>query len=177
MQQVTVALTDEGGFARAMNVIATATAETRGEADFDTARQRYAREELEKVSLSPGSTFSVGELEATWPASPAGYADAVRPDGQTIRLPFDPTTISFVGARARRRGAAEATVAFDDGSTQDVPLELGDWVIPDADGNPVCTATPWSRRCRCGTRRPTCRARTCTRRSRTRAPRGGRSRA
>ena len=137
VQQVTVRVTDEGGFARAMNVIATATAETRGEADFDTAGNSYAREELEKVSLSPGSTFSVGELEATWPASPAGYADAVRPDGQTIRLPFDPTTISFVGA-ARDGGArAEATVAFDDGSTQDVPLELGDWVIPDADGNPV----------------------------------------
>jgi len=137
VQQVTVRVTDEGGFARAMNVVATATAETRGEADFDTAGNSYAREELAKVSLSPGSAFDVGELDATWPASPAGYADAVRPDGQTIRLPLDPTTISFVGA-ARDGGAqSEATVAFDDGSTQKVPLELGDWVIPDADGNPV----------------------------------------
>ncbi|MGO2658668.1 GH92 family glycosyl hydrolase [Mycetocola reblochoni] len=136
-QSVTVQVADEGSFARAVNIIGTATSATRAGADFDTAGNSYAREELALASLTPGSSFAVGELTARWPSSPAGFADAVRPDEQTILVSDNTTSISFVGA-ARDGGAqSQATVAFDDGSTATVPLELGDWVIPSADGQPV----------------------------------------
>ncbi|MCC2029589.1 GH92 family glycosyl hydrolase [Microbacterium sp. YMB-B2] len=136
-QTVTVRVASEGGFARAMNLIGTATADTRGGANFDDAGNSYAREELEKVGLAPGSDFAVGDLHATWPASPAGFVDTVQPDGQTITIENAPTSLSFIGA-ARDGGAqSRATLTFDDGSTAEVPLELGDWVIPSSDGEPV----------------------------------------
>jgi len=136
-QTMTVRVASEGSFARAMNLVGTATSDTRGGADFDTAGNSYAREELAGAGLTPGAEFAVGDLHATWPASPAGIADTVQPDGQTIRVADNPTSVSFVGA-ARDGGAqSEATVALDDGSTAVVPIELGDWVIPSSSGEPV----------------------------------------
>lgn len=134
---VTVRVAAEGGFARAMNVIGTSTQDTRGGANFDNAGNSYAREELAKGGLTPGAEFAVGALHATWPSSPAGTPDTVRPTGQTITVPNRPTTISFVGA-ARDGGAqAHAKVTLDNGETVEVPVALGDWVIPSQNGQPV----------------------------------------
>ena len=136
-QAVTVQVAAEGGFARAANLIGTSTQDTRGGANFDNAGNSYAREELAKAGLTPGAEFAVGSLHATWPGSPAGTPDTVRPTGQTITVPNSPTTISFVGA-ARDGGAqAQAKVTLDNGDTVQVPLALGDWVIPSPNGQPV----------------------------------------
>lgn len=136
-QTVIVQVAAEGGFARAANLIGTSTQDTRGGANFDNAGNSYAREELAKAGLTPGAEFAVGSLRATWPGSPAGTPDAVRPTGQTIAVPYRPTTISFVGA-ARDGGAqAQAKVTLDNGDTVQVPLALGDWVIPSQNGQPV----------------------------------------
>lgn len=136
-QTVIVQVAAEGGFARAANLIGTSTQDTRGGANFDNAGNSYAREELAKAGLTPGAEFTVGSLRATWPGSPAGTPDTVRPTGQTIAVPYSPTTISFIGA-ARDGGAqAQATVTLDNGDTVQVPLALGDWVIPSQNGQPV----------------------------------------
>lgn len=136
-QTITVQVAADGRFARAANIIGTSTQDTRGGANFDNAGNSYAREELAKAGLTPGAEFSVGNLRATWPGSPAGAPDTVGPTGQTITVPYHPTTISFVGA-ARDGGAqSQAQVTLDNGETVQVPLALGDWVIPSPNGQPV----------------------------------------
>ncbi len=124
-------------FAGSLSLIGTSTEQTRGGADFDTAGNSYAREELAKSGLTPGADFTVGDLHAMWPASPAGTADTVVFTGQTITVPNNPTIISFVGSGRDGGGQSQVTVTFDDGSTATTPLSLGDWVLPSPTKQPV----------------------------------------
>ncbi len=136
-QTVIVQVAAEGGLARAFSIIGTSTSDTRGGANFDNAGNSYSREQLALAGLAPGAEFSVGDLHAMWPGSPAGTPDTLVPQGQTITVPYHPSSISFVGAARDGGGQATATVTLDDGTTRQIPLSLGDWVIPSTDAQPV----------------------------------------
>src|SRR5699024_2896117 len=52
------------------------------------------------------------------------------PDAQTIstNLGDDATQLSFIGTATETAKQRQATLTYADGTTQDVPLEFGDWV-------------------------------------------------
>ncbi|GMA31812.1 GH92 family glycosyl hydrolase [Litorihabitans aurantiacus] len=99
----------------------------------------YDRAKLASTGFVQGETIEVGEagLSFDLPLVEPGRPDAVSNAGQTVALQLGDgaTRISFVGTANEGDKDLRGTLTFTDGSTQEVPLQFGDWV--GASGAPV----------------------------------------
>lgn len=134
---VTVRVVQANTVADAANIIGTASAAYAGGANFDTAGNSYSREQLAGAGLAPGQKATVGDLSFAWPNAPEGYPDTVAPDGQTIAFGPSTTKLAFVGAAINGGAQATGKATLDDGTQVDVPIQLGDWVLPSSNGDPL----------------------------------------
>jgi beta-glucosidase len=105
-----------------------------GAADFDGSGISYSAQALSRAGLGPGATFTVGSTRLVWPAVPAGRADNVELDGQTILMPAAPraTRLTFVGASGgiQTSGGNESgtgVIEYTDGTDQPYGLTLDNW--------------------------------------------------
>jgi hypothetical protein len=107
----------------------------RGNADFDGGGFYYSRQNLAAKGVVAGRRLPVPGTDLTYElaAVPAGRPDNVIAGGQRIDLsgvPANATRLSFVGAAVVGDAAGgRATLTFTDGTTQQTPLEFGDWCL------------------------------------------------
>jgi predicted alpha-1,2-mannosidase len=101
---------------------------------YDGSGYTYSANALAAAGLTPGAPVTVGGVSYTWPDVPAGQADSIETDGQTIPVAFPAgtTTIGLLGS-AIDAGASGATgtltVTYTDGSTQQIPVAFSDWTL------------------------------------------------
>jgi hypothetical protein len=88
---------------------------------------------------------TVGGVKLTWPNVPAGQADNVVAEGQTVDLSGSGSTLAFIGSGDFGSAAGTGTVTYSDGTAQTFNLSLGDWYndAPQAGGTLVAT-THWN---------------------------------
>ena len=113
--------------------------------NLDGQGDSYSAEGLAAGGLSPGSAFSVGNVSLTWPNVPAGQADNVVAEGQTIDLSGSGSHLVLVGAGDFGSAAGTGTVTYTDGTAQSFTLTLADWYsnTPQAGGSLVAS-THWN---------------------------------
>ncbi|GMA31809.1 GH92 family glycosyl hydrolase [Litorihabitans aurantiacus] len=92
----------------------------------------FDRATLASSGFVQGETVSVGRtgLSFDLPLLEPGSPDAVTNAGQVVDLQLGEgaTRLSFVGTATGGDKNLRATLTFTDGSTQEVPLQFGDWV-------------------------------------------------
>ncbi len=104
-------------------------------ADFDTGGWYYSRQNLAAKGITAGKKTAVPgtDLSFTLDEVPAGRPDNLIANGQKLDatgLARDTTKISFVGAASYGDSSGgKATITYADGSTQETPLEFGDWCL------------------------------------------------
>ncbi|WP_328503378.1 GH92 family glycosyl hydrolase [Streptomyces sp. NBC_00457] len=105
---------------------------------LDLSDWSLSRESLAAAGASPGARLPLAGtgITFTWPDTAPGTPDNWIPHGQRIDLPnARADSVSFLGLATNGPAAGTATVVYTDGSTQRVPLELGDWAAPASAGN------------------------------------------
>jgi predicted alpha-1,2-mannosidase len=112
-------------------------------ADFDSGGWYYSRQNLAAKGVTAGVRTPVPgtDLAFTLPEIPAGRPDNLIAAGQKLdmaALAAGTTKLSFIGSSGGGDAVGgSATITYTDGSTQQTPLEFGDWCL----GGDV-TATP-----------------------------------
>jgi hypothetical protein len=113
-------------------------------ANFDGNGNSYSQEALTAAGLAPGQTVTIGQTELQWPSVPAGTADSVLTDGQTIQIPgtAGATQLAFLGASSGNDESGTGMIFYTDGTSQTYNLALDNWFNnPDsAMDNTVATA-------------------------------------
>jgi beta-glucosidase len=143
-QDVSVSIVCSSVSAAFNNVGITSDSNT-GPGNMDGQTDSYSAEGLASSGITPGSTVTVGSVKLTWPDVPAGQADNVVAEGQTIGLSGSGSTLAFIGAGDFGPPAGTGTVTYTDGTTQTFNLSLADWYndVPQAGGTLVAT-THWN---------------------------------
>jgi predicted alpha-1,2-mannosidase len=103
-------------------------------ADFDSGGWYYSRQNLEAKGVLAGARTPVPgtDLAFTLPEIPAGRPDNLVANGQRLdmaALAAGTTRLSFIGAAGGDSTGGKATITYTDGSTQETPLEFGDWCL------------------------------------------------
>jgi hypothetical protein len=116
-----------------------------GPGNMDGQTDSYSAEGLASSGITPGSTVTAGGVKLTWPNVPAGQADNVVAEGQTIDLSGSGSTLAFIGSGDFGSASGTGAVTYTDGTTQTFNLALGDWYndVPQAGGTLVAT-THWN---------------------------------
>jgi len=100
-------------------------------ANCDYLQNGFSRTSLAADGFVQGTTVPVPGTELTFdlPAVPAGQPDNATGNGQVLPLDLgdDVTQLSVVGTATERPQQTVGTLTFDDGSTQPLPIEFGDW--------------------------------------------------
>ncbi|WP_052460232.1 GH92 family glycosyl hydrolase [Tessaracoccus massiliensis] len=108
-------------------------------ANCDGQNYGYFRDKLAADGFIQGQTIAVPGTELTYdlPDIPAGRPDNITGEGQTVRLVLGEgaTQISFIGMGTEANRQTVGVLTYSDGTTQEVPIEFGDWV--GASGNPA----------------------------------------
>jgi beta-glucosidase len=109
-------------------------------ANFDGHGNSYSEQALTAAGLAPGATITVDGTSLEWPDVPAGTADSVLAEGQTILMPASSATtrLIFIGAssideESRTSTIGElgkGTIEYTDGTDQSYRLTFGDWFKP-----------------------------------------------
>jgi predicted alpha-1,2-mannosidase len=122
----------------ARNNVGTSPNGTKTMASMDLSDWSFSRETLAAAGAAPGATIKHGTtgIEFTWPDVKAGQPDNWIPNGQQVKLPSKRAdSISFLGLATNGPSTGQAVVQYTDGTTQDVPVTLGDWSGNVANGN------------------------------------------
>jgi len=101
---------------------------------YDGTPYTYSAQALASAGISPGSTLTVNGVSYTWPSAASGQADSIEPDGQKIPVSFPAgsTTIGLLGSAINTTASGTTvtlTVAYTDGSTQQIPLSFSDLTL------------------------------------------------
>lgn len=117
----------------------TCIADSTSPASCDGQGYGYMREKLAEDGFTQGETIDLAgtELSFDLPEFVPEKPDNITTEGQTfaVNLGEGATQLSLIGAATENKKDLTATLTFSDGSTQDVPLQFGDWV--GASGDPV----------------------------------------
>ena len=115
-------------------------------ANFDGNGNSYSEQALTAAGLARGAAVTVDGTTLEWPDAPAGTADSVLAEGQTILIPAASTAtrLTFVGASStdgepgtsKIDDSGTGTIEYTDGTTQSYRLTLDDWFKkPDSSSN------------------------------------------
>jgi beta-glucosidase len=119
--------------------------------NFDGDGNSYSEQALSAVGLARGATLSVDATTLEWPDVPAGAADNVRADGQTILMPASSTAthMTLIGVSTATQPAVKGspsgndesgtgTIEYSDGTDRSYRLTFDDWFKePDSTSNTV----------------------------------------
>lgn len=101
-------------------------------ANCDGLGYGYDKDSLAASGFVQGSTVAVPTTDLTFdlPDIAPGENDNVTAKGQTFRLHLgsDATKISIIGTANETAQHDSGVITYDDGSTQDVAIDFGDWV-------------------------------------------------
>ncbi|MFC7579798.1 GH92 family glycosyl hydrolase [Schaalia naturae] len=101
-------------------------------ASCDGQSSGFKREDLAASGFEQGTTVPVGETGLTFdlPEFVPDAPDNVTTDGAVIALDLGAgaTRISLIGTATEHAKDLTATLTFSDGSTQQIPVQFGDWV-------------------------------------------------
>lgn len=126
----TVEVSRDGTFLGALNNTCIADA-TYG-ASCDGQGHGYMREKLADKGFTQGDTIPLEgtDLDFDLAEFVPGQHDNVTTEGQTftVDLGEGATQLSLIGAATENKKDLVATLTFSDDSTQDVPIQFGDWV-------------------------------------------------
>jgi hypothetical protein len=115
-------------------------------ANFDGEGNSYSQQALTAVGLARGARVTVGATVLKWPGVPAGAADNVRAEGQTIRIRGSATAtrLTFIGASTigaepgtgPTDESGTGTIQYTDGTDQPYSLTFDYWLVaPDSSSN------------------------------------------
>ncbi len=122
-------------------------------ANFDGDGNSYSEQALTADGLAPGATIPVDATTLKWPDAPAGIADNVLAEGQTILMPASSTTtqlivigastIDYASGTSTIDDSGKGTIEYTDGTIQTYRLTLDNWFKkPDSSSNStVATAS------------------------------------
>jgi predicted alpha-1,2-mannosidase len=100
-------------------------------ANCDYLGNGFSRPSLAGRGFVQGTEVAVPGTELTFdlPAVPAGEPDNATGQGQVLPLDLgdDVTQLSVIGTATEKPQQTVGTLTFDDGSTQQLPIEFGDW--------------------------------------------------
>ncbi|MDN6565964.1 MAG: Ig-like domain repeat protein, partial [Actinomyces sp.] len=110
----------------------TCIADSHNGASCDGQGSGYKRADLESAGFVAGKTLPLGTSGLTYdlPLVEPGQPDNATGEGQTISLDLGAgaTRISLVGTATESDKDLKGVLTFTDGSTQEIPLQFGDWV-------------------------------------------------
>ena len=123
-------------------------------ANFDGDGDSYSQQALTAVGLARGATVTVDATTLKWPDAPAGAADNVLAEGQTILMPASSTAtqLTFIGASSmagepgttRIDESGTGAIEYTDGTNQSYRLTLDDWFKqPDSPSNTTVAIAPY----------------------------------
>lgn len=114
-------------------------------ANFDGVGNSYSEQALTAAGLSPGATVTRGGATFTWPSTPAGQADNVVAQGQTVRLDGKGSELALVGASSSEPTATgTVTVHYTDGSQTSSSMTLyGFFNPPPGNADKVVAELPY----------------------------------
>jgi beta-glucosidase len=100
-----------------------------GAANFDGNGNSYSEQALSAAGLARGATVTVGATTVQWPDTPAGTADSVLAEGQTILMPasLTATQLTVVGASSSNNESGTGTIEYSDGTNQPYTLTVDNW--------------------------------------------------
>jgi predicted alpha-1,2-mannosidase len=102
-------------------------------ADYDGDGYSYSANALAAQGVAPGATITSDGVSYTWPNVQAGQLDNIEANGQTIPLaPTSATKIGLLGSATNAPSTGTKgtlTVTYTDGSTQQIPVNFGDWTL------------------------------------------------
>jgi hypothetical protein len=120
-------------------------------ADFDGNGNSYSEQALAAAGLARGASVTVDATTLKWPDAPAGTADNVLAEGQTILMPASSTAtrLTFIGASSMAREPRTSTIddsgagviEYSDGTTQAYRLTFDDWFKPPDSSSNTTVAT------------------------------------
>jgi hypothetical protein len=120
-------------------------------ADFDNNGNSYSEEALSAAGLAPGATVAVGSTSLEWPDVPAGAADNVLAEGQTILIPAtsNANQLTVIGASSvdnqsntpTNQYSGTGTIEYTDGSDQTYKLTLDNWFNKPSSSSNTTVAT------------------------------------
>jgi beta-glucosidase len=120
-------------------------------ADFDGNGNSYSEQALTAAGLARGAAVTVDATTLTWPDAPAGTADSVLAEGQTILMPASSTAtrLTFVGASSMNGEPGTSTIddsgtgviEYTDGTTQSYRLTFDNWFKPPDSSSNTTVAT------------------------------------
>lgn len=126
-----------GSLTAAFDTVGSAPDDGSSPGDLDGSGNSLSQEALADAGLVPGSEHEVHGLAFSWPDVAPGSPNALTADGQRVELPGAAESISFVGVGTHGNVDDTVSVELTDGTTQEVPIALGDWVLPTEDGSPI----------------------------------------
>lgn len=116
----------------------TCIADSTHPASCDGQGYGYMRDKLADTDFTQGETIALADTELSFdlPEFVPEQPDNITTEGQTfnVNLGEGATQLSLIGAATENEKDLVASLEFTDGSTQDVPIQFGDWV--GASGNP-----------------------------------------
>jgi beta-glucosidase len=120
-------------------------------ANFDGNGNSYSEQALTAAGLARGAAVTVDATTLKWPDAPAGTADSVLADGQTILIPASSTAtqLTFIGASSMDGepgtstidDSGTGTIEYTDGTTQSYRLTFDDWFKPPDSSSNTTVAT------------------------------------
>ncbi len=112
----------------AYNNIAIVADSAPGSGDFDTLGTSYSNDALSSVGFVAGNSIQVSGATFQWPRVQVGQNDNWRANGQII--PVTATgVLAFLGAASSGPSSGIATIAYTDGTKQQVTLRFSDWTL------------------------------------------------
>jgi beta-glucosidase len=120
-------------------------------ADFDGNGNSYSEQALTAAGLARGAVVTVDATTLTWPDAPAGTADSVLAEGQTILMPASSTDtqLTFIGASSMDGEPGKSTIddsgtgaiEYTDGTAQSYRLTFDNWFKPPDSSSNTTVAT------------------------------------
>ena len=122
-----------------------------GAANYDGDGYSYSANALAAQGVKPGAAVTSDGVTYNFPNVQAGQLDNIEANGQTIPLaPTTATKIGLIGSATNAPATGTTgtlTVTFTDGSTQQIPVNFGDWTLgagseqPPAGDQTIATTT------------------------------------
>lgn len=101
---------------------------------YSTERGRGRNAYLaEALSVSPGEEVNMGDFAFVWDTVAAGTPDSVKATGQTVLIDQGGDTLNFAGFSTGDLLGGDAVVNYEDGSKQNITMELPNWRETDAE--------------------------------------------
>ncbi|WP_130415758.1 NPCBM/NEW2 domain-containing protein [Xylanimonas ulmi] len=114
-------------FEQAVNVTSVAGAGNRRNAAITTDFRAFSREALAAAGLDTGAKATAFGAQVDWHPRPVGTPDSVKAAGQTIALSGEGRSLLVVGFSTGEAKPRTATVTYQDGTSQEVTIDLPLW--------------------------------------------------